>query len=156
MIISEEEAKEFYDLYQFETWCMDFLRSVKELRKPSPPDKDLQFARDVATYTGKVMLAKIPFMLREIDGTSGQITKKDFIDAFTKRSDDAGPMPREELLHRLDSALSTYSDGTPPTVMHVANTLRGALIRLAQSYGDPEVSTKVDMLIVKSLETTGI
>lgn len=86
----------------------------------------------------------------------GQITRKDFIDVFTKRPDGAGPMPREELLQRLDIVLSTYQEGTPVTVKHAANTLRGALIRLAQAYGDAEVSAKVDKLVTKSLDITGI
>lgn len=86
----------------------------------------------------------------------GQITRKDFIDMFTRRPDNAGPMPREELLQRLDIALSTYDNGMPVTAQHAANTLRGALIRMAQAYGDPDVSAKVDTLIAKTLDITGI
>lgn len=85
-----------------------------------------------------------------------QITKKDFIDAFTKRSDDAGPMPREELLRRLDIVLNTYNEGVPVTAKHAVNTLRGALIRLAQAYGDAEVTEKVDKLVTNTLDITGI
>jgi hypothetical protein len=78
------------------------------------------------------------------------ISKQSFIDAFTHRPDDAGPMPREELLRRLDIILSTFNEQS--TRKSTADALRGALIRLAQAYGDPEVSAKVDKIILQAYE----
>ncbi len=82
-----------------------------------------------------------------------QITKQTFVDAL-KRPDDAGPMPQEELVRRLDIMLSIFDEQTTPK--SAANVLRGALIRLAQAYGDPEVSAKVDKIVSNTLEVTGI
>lgn len=82
------------------------------------------------------------------------ITKQAFIDAFTKRPDDAGPMSREELLRRLDITLSTFKNET--TAKDAVHALRGALIRMAQAYGDEAVSVKIDLLVALTLDITGI
>ncbi len=87
---------------------------------------------------------------------SREITQKDFIDAFTKRPDDAGPMPVEELLRRLDISLGTLKGETPPKPKDAANVLRGALIRLAQAYDHPEVTAKVNEIVTRTAAITGL
>lgn len=88
-----------------------------------------------------------------------EITKMSFINAFTQR-DDSAPMPADELLHRLDITINALSeaqgrgDKRLPTV--AANCLRGALIRLAQAYGNAEVSAKVGELVEMTTNITGI
>lgn len=92
-----------------------------------------------------------------------QITKQTFIDAFTARSEDAGAMPTDELLKRLDITLNALKEQTnpenkgnrPPFVV-VTNCLSGALIRLSQAYNDPEVSVKVRELVQIATDVSGI
>lgn len=65
-IISEEEAKQFKDLYDFEIWCIDFLQGIKDLRQQSAPNEDTEFTREVAIESGQSIAAKIPELLKEI------------------------------------------------------------------------------------------
>jgi hypothetical protein len=85
---------------------------------------------------------------------SRAITKQMLVDAVTQRPEGAPPISREELLHRLDIILATFTG--PVSAQSAANTLRGALIRLAQAYGDPLVEAKINRLIGLTLDIPGI
>jgi hypothetical protein len=88
------------------------------------------------------------------------ITKHTFIDIFTQRPTDAGPMPTDELLHRLDITLAAIKEdqktGEKRLAVAAANCLRGALIRLSQAYGDAAVEQKVRELVSITADITGI
>lgn len=85
---------------------------------------------------------------------SRAITQQMLIDALTQRPEGAPPIPREELLQRLDIILATFTG--PVSAQSATNALRGALIRVAQAYGDPLVEAKVNRLIGLTLNVPGI
>jgi hypothetical protein len=80
-----------------------------------------------------------------------EITRYDFIKAFTARPEDAEAMPMSELLQRLDIILTQFKADIAArdkrTSVSAANCLRGALIRCTQALNDPEVTAKVNELI---------
>jgi hypothetical protein len=88
-----------------------------------------------------------------------EITRKDFIDAFTRR-DTTDAMPTDELCMRLDITLNALKEAQANDDKRLAtvavNCLRGALIRLSQAYGDPQVETKVQELISITTNIIGI
>lgn len=89
------------------------------------------------------------------------ITKKDLIYAFTGHpADPARKLSTPELLERLDIGLKSLKEarGAKDRRLEVAaaNGLRGALIRLAQAYGDPEVATRVDEYIDLTIDIINI
>jgi len=88
------------------------------------------------------------------------ITKQSFIDAFTQRPDGTGAMPADELLQRLDMILNSIkadaASNEKRLPVHAANSLRGALIRLAQAYGNAQVEEKVRELVSITADITGI
>lgn len=89
------------------------------------------------------------------------ITRQSFIDIFTQRPNDVGAMPADELIQRLDiilGSLKTAMDSNEKNRLPVqaANCLRGALIRLAQAYGNAQVEEKVRDLVSMTTDITGI
>jgi hypothetical protein len=93
-----------------------------------------------------------------------QITRMSFVRAFTARPKGAGPMPKEELMDRLTLALTACREQTAnhdpkkdrPIAVIVSNCLCGALIRMAQAYGDPGVEFLIDVLVEESVNTLGV
>lgn len=89
------------------------------------------------------------------------ITKKDLIYAFTGHpADPSRHLTTPELLKRLDIGLNSLKEAivTKDRRLEVAaaNGLRGALIRLAQAYGDPEVAARVDEYITLTVDIINI
>lgn len=92
-----------------------------------------------------------------------EITKKDFVDAFTQRDSNI-PMEIGELHHRLDIILTSlterYKGAKEGGKLHqslelkqsAANTLRGALIRSAQYINDDKFTQQVDALVSLTVE----
>lgn len=90
-----------------------------------------------------------------------EITKKDLIYAFTGHPADPGrKLSTPELLERLDIGLKSLKEAkaSQDERLEVAagNALRGALIRLAQAYGDAEVGAKVDEFIGLTVDIINI
>lgn len=88
------------------------------------------------------------------------ITKMDLIKAFTSRPADAGAMPLDELVRRLDIALNQLKEDIAASEKRLpvsaANCLRGALIRCAQAINDPDVSEKINELVAITADISGI
>jgi hypothetical protein len=89
------------------------------------------------------------------------ITKKDLIYAFTGHpADPERHLTTPELLKRLDIGLKSLKEARDKKDRRLevaaANGLRGALIRLAQAYGDPEVGAKVDQFIDLTVDIINI
>lgn len=63
MIISEDEAKQYPDLYQFETMCLDFIAALKKSRQRQLSD----FMRNTGIDAGKEMLIHIPVLMKEME-----------------------------------------------------------------------------------------
>jgi len=90
-----------------------------------------------------------------------EITKKDLIYAFTGHpADPTRKLTTQELLARLDIGLKSLKEAREQKDRRLevaaANGLRGALIRLAQAYGDPEVGAKVDEFIDLTIDIINI
>ena len=89
-----------------------------------------------------------------------EITRYDFITAFTARPESAGAMLIDELSQRLDITLTQLKADIAASEKRLpvsaANCLRGALIRCAQAINDPEITAKVNELIALSTDITGI
>lgn len=75
-----------------------------------------------------------------------EITQRTLIDAFTNRGDSV--MTKAELIQRLQIILKSYPVQNQRTL---ADTLRGAVIRLGQFIGDPEITALLSALIDQSL-----
>jgi hypothetical protein len=89
------------------------------------------------------------------------ITKKDLIYAFTGHpADPSRKLSTPELLERLDIGLKSLKEARDKKDRRLevaaANGLRGALIRLAQAYGDPEVAARVDEYIDLTIDVINI
>lgn len=87
------------------------------------------------------------------------ITKKDLIYAFTGRPGERS-LSTPELLERLDIGLASLKEAQASQdkrlAVAAANALRGALIRLSQAYGDPDVAARVDEFVGITAEIGGI
>lgn len=95
--------------------------------------------------------------------TDELISKKTFVDVFTQR-DSSAPMEIGELYHRLDIILTSLTDqykgAKESGKLHqsvtlkqsAANTLRGALIRMAQYINDEKLTQQVDALVSLTLD----
>ena len=86
--------------------------------------------------------------------------KQRFIDDCTQRDMAQFPMPRDELVQRMDVVLNQLKENMAANdnrlPVSAANCLRGALIRLSQAYSDEQVSRRVYELVSLTLDITGI
>ncbi len=88
-----------------------------------------------------------------------EITKKELIYAFTGHPGETARTPNKAtLLQRLDIGLTRLREerAGQKSLPKATNVLQGALIRLSQAYGDPEVAAKVDELINLTVDISGI
>lgn len=90
-----------------------------------------------------------------------EITKKGLIYAFTGHpADPTRKLSNPELLERLDIGLTSLKEARARQDKRLevaaANGLRGALIRLAQAYGNPEVAARVDEYIDLTIDIINI
>ncbi len=88
-----------------------------------------------------------------------ELHRHDFVLAFAQRDPELGPMPKDELIKRLSSdiqALESAKEKPERLVIAASNCVCGALIRLAQAYGDKEVEEKVWALVKEVVTIVGI
>ncbi len=64
--LMEELYAEYDDLYQMQTWSIDLLRCIEDLRE-EPPNVDTDFNRDVALLSAQGLYAALPEIIRKLE-----------------------------------------------------------------------------------------